>query len=349
MIVGVYADAHFTMSSSIVIGNTGTTMGRLDRLIKSFEWMYDLFSENSVELIINLGDLTDSPHLRAEEITAISKALSYRKGIPEVHILGNHETVTSDGQINSISMLNSDPLVNLVINPFQTPGGKFLYLPYGSYEEGDLDKYSADILFSHINIKESFINNSFSLRDGISPDYLSRKFSLVINGHIHTGSWVRRNILNIGSISGINFSTGNSSWNHSVGILDTETLDIKLFENPESLRFIKVSADSLGDLKSKIDQSDHPHNVIQVTVPHDLRTDTRKLLDDAGVIFSKIVSKFDTYKNMPSEYIKIDRVNTVEDGFKAMMTYFSTKEKFKGFGVRELKRFLKDALTNGGK
>ena len=92
MKIGVYTDAHFSISSSILSRTNGYNYSaRLDSLVDSFKWMYSQFKKSNVDLIVNCGDLTNSDILHAEENSALYEALSYNPGIRELYILGNHE------------------------------------------------------------------------------------------------------------------------------------------------------------------------------------------------------------------------------------------------------------------
>ena len=59
--------------------------------------------------IINLGDLTDSNILRAEELTALAEAYACRDNdsVKEIYITGNHDTLTDDHRYSATSILRS--------------------------------------------------------------------------------------------------------------------------------------------------------------------------------------------------------------------------------------------------
>ena len=104
MKIGIYADPHFSCSSSIIVGRQGEFTGRLDNLIKSFEWMSHTFSENNVNQIYCLGDFTDKTTLTSEEITAISRCDLTN----HTCLVGNHCRSNKSGEINSISAFNKN-------------------------------------------------------------------------------------------------------------------------------------------------------------------------------------------------------------------------------------------------
>ncbi len=334
--IGLYADAHFSLSSSIVLGTAGSLSGRLDILVKSFQWMAEFFGSQKIDLLVNLGDLTDKPHLRAEEITALESSLSFLKDFSQYHLLGNHEALTDSGDISSVNFLKSYQNSTLIISPAVV--NNILFLPYGKYSEQDLSSFDADILFSHIDIKESYVDGTFILRDGISPDYLSKSFQMSINGHIHTGSWVRKNVLNLGSVSNLNFSSLGSKWKSSVGIFDTDTMSVELFENPHALQFVKLDVSNLGDLKSFLSGIRNPeYYVFQIKSSYDLRDDIRTILNQHRIGFSRIISKVRSGSISSATAAKIDKVNTVEDGFALLSQYAAKKSSNKKFNLSEIK------------
>lgn len=331
MKIGIYADAHFSLNSSIVLGSTNSLSGRLNYLIDSFRWMYEFFKSNNVELIIDLGDLADSYNLRAEEITAISKSLSYNDTVPEYHILGNHERLDESGTINSINFVNnfSNHRVINQVEQFDIQGKSFTIIPYSKYEDGCFDQYKkTDYAFSHIDIFGAD-TGGWSLKSGLSPVYLTTKFGLTINGHIHNGSWViDKKIINLGSISGQNFSSKQIHWNPSVAILDTETGEITLYENPHALIFINVNCNDLSGVINLVKglKSDRSY-AVQVKVPLKVVEDARKIVSDCkSVIVSRVLTMLDKSELGSMTYEEIDKVNSVEGGFKQLVDFINEQD-----------------------
>lgn len=331
MLIGVYADAHFSLNSSVVLGSKNSLSGRLTYLIESFKWMYELFSKQKVEKIIDLGDLADSYNLRAEEITAISQALSYNTDIPEIHILGNHERLSKSGEINSVEFLENIPNHRLIKNVTQEKIGDLdvTYIPYGIYEDGcfdDLEKTS--VAFSHIDIFGAD-TGGWSLKSGLSPKYITKRFNLTINGHIHNGSWVvDKKIINIGSLSGQNFSSKVLNWKPSVAILDTETLKIKLYENPYALNFYTKNFETVNEVVKFLKSLDGERNVLQLKIPMAISDDVKSLIDKSdAVLASRINIQADSKELSEIDYGEIDRLNSVEGGFKALIDYIDSQEE----------------------
>lgn len=329
MKIGLRADAHFSLNSSIVLGSQDSLHGRLDLLIKSFEWSYGIFQDRKVDAIVDLGDLVESYNLRAEEITALSLALSYNPGIQEYDILGNHERKSKSGEINSIEFLENIDGHTVVKEISQDLLEDVTFIPYGQYSEEDLeDLKSTKIAFSHIDIFGAD-TGGWSLKSGVSPEFLTKKFKLTINGHIHNGSWVIKDkILNIGAISGQNFSSKIINWKPSIGILDTDTLEVELIENPYSLNFYSKSFSTLKEVVEFSKKLKTGQNAVQIKVPVSIVEEAREVLNKNKVILaSRIMSKVDQSELGDMTYEEIDRLDSLEGGFKKLVDYIEEQEE----------------------
>ena len=330
----LYADTHFSLNSSILLGSTDSLKGRLEHLINSFKWMYELAKEQRVDLIVDLGDLADSSKLSANEITAVSEALSYNKDIPELHILGNHERQSEDGKINSINFINLINNHRLIIEP-EVLNNRYTFIPYQNYKDGDLEGLpNTEYAFTHIDIKGFILGGTWTLKTGLTPEYLMSKYDYIINGHLHTGGYVINNlyktILNLGSISGQNFS---SKGNPRIGVLDTESKEIRFINNPYGIKFDSISCNTLSeviDLNNSIKNSDNNY-CIQIKVPVHLVEETSKILGDNNKILAKKI-KIDSERvrileDTSVEEVSIERVSGKEEGFNKLREFLEKKNK----------------------
>ena len=350
MKIGIYADAHFSLNSSIILGQTNSLEGRLNHLIDSFEWMYDLFRDNGVEIIIDLGDLTDSYIIRAEEITAVSKALSHNTTIPEYHILGNHERLDYKGTISSVSFVDSiDNQTVITELTHMTLGDKSVtLLPYSNgYDDEYIDSLEdTNYLFTHLDILGSDTGD-WSLTDGIKPNVLANKFGLVINGHIHNGSWVIPNkVLNLGSISGQNFSSRQISWNPSVMILDTDTNKYEFYENPHALIFINKSANSIDKVVQLVNNITEGTYAVQLRVPVSLVEETRKVIQtNDHIVASRIMTKSDKAELEKLGFDEIEHVNSIEGGFEQLFKFIDSQESLP-YDIDDIKKMILEIEEN---
>lgn len=280
MKIGLYADPHFASTSSIIVGKSGEFSGRLTNLIESFSWMNKFFKEEGCKMIICLGDLTDRPDLTAEEITALSRC-----GLENhIFLVGNHCRLDKDGKINSLSIFNkvyNEPQL------LEVPGCRILLLPYNSTEV-ELDKFedSVDVILSHNDIKGYDFGGGHVSDTGYTLDDILRKCKLFINGHLHNGGWlVDRRVVNLGQLSGMNFSSCGGQWEPSVGILDTDTMTLEIHENPKAYRFKKIEVPTLVKLKSYLDNLPNVGRyVLQVKVPEGIAQSARKVVEQCNKV-----------------------------------------------------------------
>lgn len=285
MLVGLYTDAHFSQSSSIILGKKDSFSGRLQNLIESFKWMNEVFTERGVKEIFCLGDLTDKPNLTSEEISALGKCnLDGHR-----FILGNHCRSDKDGYFNSLSVFekvyNKPEYLNL-------DDCIFYLLPYNSTltDLNSLDP-KPDVILSHNDIMDFNYGNYLS-KTGYELSDIVSNCKLFINGHLHNGEWLIKNrVMNLGSITGVNFASCGGEWDPSIGILDTDTLKVELIENPIAYKFRKLSFNNYSEVKNYLSSLSKQNYVLQIKVPQRIVNDVRDLLNDtAAVAASRVLS-----------------------------------------------------------
>ena len=326
MKIGLYADPHISQTSSIIVGKSGDFSGRLTNLINSFKWMNRFFKEKGCAMVVCLGDMTDKPTLTAEEITALSCC-----GVENHHLLvGNHCRADKDGKINSLSIFK-----NIYYEPtiLEVPGFyshdretvRILVLPYNSTPV-DLTQFkdSVDVILSHNDIKGYDFGGHVSEVGYEIEDILS-KCKLFINGHLHNGAWlIQDRVVNLGQLSGMNFSSCGGQWEPSVGILDTDTLTLEIHENPYAYRFKKEEFSTLTKLKSYLDNlPESGEYVLQARVPDTIAQKSRKLIDQCSkVVASRVLtSQTKSKKSSPTkrDEIKLDK-SSVYDKLRGFVT-----------------------------
>ena len=212
-------------------------------IVDTFRWMYDVFKDNNVSCIVNCGDLFDSYRLKAEEISAMAEALSYNTGIPEFHVLGNHEILDKRRDFYATALLDNYSNIEVINTPTKTDMG-ISFLPYMSWEDArDAIPFIKNrILFSHVDIEGSRVTPQYLLDSGVESCYLSECFNLVINGHIHGYQKLRDNVYNIGATASLSFSDSEESI-PGIAIIDTDSLRITRIPNPYAIRFISAPSD----------------------------------------------------------------------------------------------------------
>lgn len=328
MLVGIYTDSHFSVASSILNKTSGYKYSaRLDLLIKSFQWMYEQFDKEGVQMIINGGDLMDSDFIKAREGSALAEALSYGGRVPEYHIVGNHEKEDKNNKYTSVSLLDKNRMITLVSEPTKIDGDITL-IPYTSDPtQLDLMALSNKILISHMNY-ETMRLGKIQLTSGINMDYALSCFQLVLNGHIHTaGSYRDGRIVNIGSMFGQGFDDNYELSYPCIMILDTETLKYHRLVNPYSAIFLKYSVTSISDLTKKLRPLLKVQNpkCLKVEVPFAIRDEVRDYLDQKsekyGIIATRIHGLIENSTVLQGTSEDIQKLRSFESGAEAMKQF----------------------------
>ena len=93
---------------------------------------------------------------------------------------------------------------------------------------------------------------SFVSKEGFDILEVTSECKMFFNGHIHNGSKISDNILNVGNLTGQNFSEDAFKYQHRIYILDTNTGEIEDYINPFAYNFIKAKIDNLNELDFSI-------------------------------------------------------------------------------------------------
>lgn len=277
--------------------------------------MRDLFNRENCEKVVCLGDMTDKPILTAEEISAMSRFVDCSN---DIMIVGNHCRSDKSGKLNTLrstfNFVISEPTIIKTSDNIH-----ILLLPYNStvcnLSEIIREQGPVDIILSHNNIK-GYTLGGHIITSGYDLQDITNNCKLFINGHLHNGGWVIKNkVINLGQLSGMNFSSCGGEWEPSVGILDTSTLEITIYENPVAYRFKKVQFSTLVELKNYLDNlpskvnmykfnnevsefAEYDDNrceyVLQIKVPEKIAESSRKLISQySQVISSRILTIHD--------------------------------------------------------
>lgn len=245
----IYTDNHFCANSSIVRGRGTKYTIRLENQLETMRWLVETAKTYNCEAMFSAGDFFDRADLNAEELSALSDI--DLQGIPNYFLVGNHEIGRSDCSFSTTNTF----LQNNICEIFATPavigwGNTLIYLlPYilepckrpvmEYFKDIDTSPYKYKILISHNDIKGIQIGR-YVTENGFTKEELDNNFDLVINGHIHNQSWVTNKVLNLGNITGQNFSEDGFKYKHQAMILDLDTLHYELLTNPYALNFYKI-------------------------------------------------------------------------------------------------------------
>lgn len=325
----IYTDNHFSTNSSIIRSNGVEYSTRLENQIKSINWVEQLAVEKCCEKIIHLGDFFDKPDLSSQELSAL-KEIKW-SNLPHKFICGNHEMGSNDLKYNSLNALSK---VGDVIDRPTIIGDyecEILLLPYiletnrkslSEYKEQAIKEYQSNelsaqevknfIILSHNDIA-GLQYGQFLSKVGFNIDEIENNCDLFINGHLHNQTQVTDNILNLGNLTGQNFSEDGFKYSHCAAILDTDTLSVELIDNPYAFNFYKIDAIDYEDLKSQVNKlkSEKEYSIATIKINEKDVTITKNYCKEYFKEF-KVISFRDTILTDNSkdvdDLVKVDHI-----------------------------------------
>lgn len=247
MRIAIYGDPHWCEYSSIIRKQGKKYSIRLENLIQSINWVEDLSNRMLCDIIVNLGDFFDKSELNSSEITAL-KEIKWNKNIHHYHIVGNHEMGRSDLSNSSSHLFASFPNCTVVDTPmsFAYDTLELSFIPY-ILEDNRKDsiacymnmKTSRRIIFMHNDI-QGINMGRFISKAGFDKNDIEENCDMCFNGHLHNGLYITNKILNVGNLTGQNFSEDASRYSHGAYIYDTDANSIEFYENPYAFNFYKI-------------------------------------------------------------------------------------------------------------
>lgn len=254
----IVGDVHWSEYSSIVRQPGKKYSLRLENLIESINWVESQATQLGVDKIIYLGDFFDRYTISDKEVTALREVV-WSPVTEHVVIVGNHESSINGLYFNCTSVLT--PLGFRVISSYESETCadskvQIHYLPYiieddrkplAEYLDTCYPDY-AQILVSHNDIKD-FRMGAFLSTTGFSIDEIESNCDVCFNGHLHNCGKVSDKIVNVGNITGQNFSEDALRYEHHVALLDTDTYNVTYIENPYALNFYKLDFTGEHDMQ----------------------------------------------------------------------------------------------------
>lgn len=309
----LYSDNHFSTYSSILRGRGSLFSTRLENQIDSINWAHKYAFDNNMPVIC-LGDFFDSCQLTSEEITALNYIPHY--DIPITFLVGNHEISRGDRAFSSSQVFNLSNNTLVVQEPCKYDVGdtEMCFLPYiveanrKSLSDYFGPKKGKRIILSHNDIAGCQMGKFIS-KIGFSISEIESCCDLFINGHLHNGNYVTDKILNIGNLTGQNFSEDASKYEHHVAVLDTDTLRVTFIENPYALNFYKINfSDKLPVLKS--------NSVLTIKAKINQADQVKSYLENPSIICSRVVWEKETISSENKD--NHDKLNCLDhlDEFK---------------------------------
>ena len=317
----LYTDNHWSQSSSIVRGRGARYSLRLENQLESINWVEQLAVEKGCEMVFNLGDFFDRAELNAEELTAL-KDIKWND-LPHYFIVGNHEMGTSDLTYSSshvfkslnfetfkfVDLLKIDDNVALVILPYLTKDRRATLKKY--IEDLTLEEKANNyIVLSHNDIA-GIRYGQYVSKDGFDVKDIYDNCRLFINGHLHNQTQINDKTLNLGNLTGQNFSEDAEKYSHCAAILDTDDFSIELINNPYAFNFYKFEMHSSKDIKKSLDKCIN-NSIISIKVAESLIDEVKITLHDyRNILEYRIVSipevRAESTQTI-NELVKIDHI-----------------------------------------
>ena len=250
----IYSDVHWCQNSSIIRSKGEKYSTRLENLIFSLNWVEQLAWNTGCECIICCGDFFDSSVLNAQEVSALQEI----RWAPVSHLFltGNHETNVSSLEYSTSDLFKLCPNSCVISTPQQyfidNTTVEFCFLPYVlERDRKTISEYFGPqtcnrVIFSHNDIK-NVQYGSFLSTEGFEVTDIESNCNLYFNGHIHHCCNVTDKIFNIGNLTGQNFTEDATKCAHCAVVLDTETLQYKLYQNNYAFKFYKIDATDCFD------------------------------------------------------------------------------------------------------
>lgn len=265
MKICIYTDNHFCESSSIIKTRGEKYSARLENQIKSLNWVENLASKNDCAATICLGDFFDKNSLNAEELTAL-RDIEWNN-THHIFLVGNHEASLKNLKLASTHILHLKDHCDIIDEPLSMLYDnkvEICFLPYISEENRKpIDEYfnpipnTKRIVLSHNDLKGIQYGKIIS-SSGFCIDDILHNCDLYINGHLHNHSIIESKIINLGNLTGLNFSEDAFKYKHKAMIIDLDTFEIEYFDNPYAFNFYKLDftqkrdIDYINDISSRI-------------------------------------------------------------------------------------------------
>jgi DNA repair exonuclease SbcCD nuclease subunit len=263
---------------------------RLENLIASVNWAERLAFDCGCSAVICAGDFFDANIVNSEEISALREI--QWSPISHVFITGNHEGSVSTLDFSTMEVFNLCPNSVVINSPEQYmiegTNVEFCYLPYVlERDRKSLREYFGipthpRIIFSHNDIKDIQYGQYIS-QEGFAIGEIEGLCDLYLNGHLHHCACVTDKVINIGNLTGQNFTEDAHTFEHCALIVDTDTMDVKFYINPYAYNFYKLDCtdcttvlevqNKLSDLK--------PNAVLTIKVNESIAAEVGTLVSES--------------------------------------------------------------------
>ena len=220
-----YTDVHLCESESLVRARGLEYTARIENCVESVNWAEQLADQQQCDLIICGGDFFDKAKISAEEVTAATHSIKWST-LPHYMIVGNHEMQSAVyyNTLRSINSSNIEVVSEQKVIP--TENADIVLLPYIPTDAVlDLKDYLPNndkkkFVFSHNDIS-GIQYGQYMSTVGIDVNTIDDNCELFVNGHIHNGGWFSKSGINLGNLTGKNFTEDAFKYKHQAAIIDT--------------------------------------------------------------------------------------------------------------------------------
>lgn len=247
----IYADPHICTYSSIVRTRGSSYSTRLEHCIDSINWVQREAEANQCSAIICLGDFFDKESLNSEELSSL-QSIQWSNTIQNIFLVGNHEMGLNSLEYSSTHVFSLCPN-SLIIDKPQclalSDNTNFLCIPYmlenkrKSLKEylSICDSGKRTVIFSH-NDLAGIRFGQYESKVGFSIDEIEESGAIFLNGHLHNSESIGKTgkIINIGNLTGQNFSENAFKYPHGGYIYDDDRNTLEFLSNPFALNFYKI-------------------------------------------------------------------------------------------------------------
>ena len=280
-------DVHWSQNSSIVRSRGVNYSTRLENLLYSLNWAETVAWENSCNVIIYMGDFFDSTQLNSEEISAL-RELRWAP-IPHLFLTGNHEISLSSLEYSTCEVFSLCPNARIISAPehyhIEGTDVEFCFLPYIlERDRKPLNEYFPEktekrIIFSHNDLKDVQYGQFLST-EGFSINEIESCCDLFMNGHIHNCAYVTDKIINVGNLTGQNFTEDATKYGHFIELIDTSTMDVQFYKNPYAFNFLKKDITACPESELEFNLTPPcDYSVMTIKTRADQTAKTRSILD----------------------------------------------------------------------
>ena len=305
----VFSDNHFCEKSSIITKYGTRYTVRLENQLKSLNWVETLAQQHNCNVVVCLGDFFDHAHLTDQELTALKDI--HWTDIPHYFLVGNHESEENDLQYSSTMALltnNSFVLDKATLIPFyeKTNTIELAFLPYTlESNRHPIAEYFSTcpenlrLLFTHTDILGMQLGPVVS-KTGFSIEELESVCHLCVNGHLHNGLQISSKVINLGNLTGKDFSEDAFKYSHRVILIDTEKMTVDYVENPYAFNFYKIEINTEADLN--IFEQLKTNAVLSVKCSDQLILKAREKLESSNnIVEARLIVTKDATKDVVSE------------------------------------------------